>query len=172
MVFSVNIYLGASIAFMFCLIIPTILVFALKKHEKALKITTLVFLTLYLTLLFIGTTAELGYNGTTATFIVVFNKSWFTPSFMWFGTGILNLLVNIFLLFPVGFITFVFAKKHKFLKTILFAFALSIFIETYQMVLPIHRNTELGDVILNTISGAISAIYCFILSKLGAFNKQ
>lgn len=172
MVFSVNIYLGIAVAFMFCLIIPTILVFLLKKNEKALKITTIIFLSIYLILLFVGTTAELGYNGTTATFKIVFNKSWFSPSFMLFGTGSLNLLVNIFLLFPVGFVTFVFSKKYKFLKTILFAFALSLLIETYQIVLPIYRNTELGDIILNTISGVISAVYCTILTKLGAFNKK
>ena len=172
MIFSINVYLGIAIAFIFCLIIPTVLVFALKKYKKALKITTLIFLSIYLILLFVGTTAELGYHETTATFKVVFNKSWFTPSFMWFGTGLLNVLVNIFLLFPIGFVTFVFAKKHKFLKTILFAFVLSLFIETYQMVLPIYRNTELGDIVLNTLSGVLSAIYCAILTKLGAFNKQ
>lgn len=171
MTLKVNIYLGATLAFLFCVIIPTILVFALKKHERALKICTIIFSVVYLIFLFIGTTAELGFDGVNASFKIIFDKSWFSPAFMWFGTGTLNMLVNIFLLFPVGFVTFVFAKKHKFLKTILFAFLLSLFIETYQMVLPVHRNTELGDVILNTASGVISSVYCFVLSKLGAFQK-
>jgi len=75
-------------------------------------------------------------------------------------------LINLFMLFPIGFIVYVFSKDKPFLKTIIITLLVSLIIETLQFVLPIHRNTEILDIILNFLSGVISASYCHLLSKL------
>ena len=68
------------------------------------------------------------------------------------------------MLFPIGFIVHVFCKNHKFLKTILYSFLISLFIENYQFILPISRTTELTDLLFNTLGGVLSAK--FIKAKL------
>ena len=160
------------IAFLMMVVMPTILVFALKNHKKALKITTLIFAILYFACLFIGTTCVLNINSTSTSISFDFTKNWFSIDFLCFDFRIGNMLVNLSMLFPIGFIVYVFSNRKPFIKTIIIAFCLSLFIELYQFILPIHRNTELTDILFNTTSGLISATYCYILSKFNAFKKH
>ena len=76
------------------------------------------------------------------------------------------------MMFPVGFLVYIFSKKHRFIKTILIALILSFVIEFYQFMLPISRTTELTDLLFNGLSGIISAIYCYFLTKLGFFIEK
>lgn len=164
---SINLYLAFALAFLLMVAIPTTLVFALKNKPKVLKPIIAIMSIIYLCFLFIGTLTLFGKSGDTITFTFNFSSThWFSSYFIWGSFGKLNILINLLMLFPVGYIVFTFAKKHKFLKTILAAFLLSITIELLQFILPICRNTEILDIALNTISGVISATYCWLLSKI------
>lgn len=125
-----------------------------------------IILIVYLAIIFVGTTAVIKFKSNSMIIDYDFTNGWFSMSFLWFGSTKTNFFVNLIMMFPIGFFVFTFCKKHLILKTILFSFILSLIIETYQFVLPVARNTEVLDLILNTLSGAISAIYMFIMRKL------
>jgi glycopeptide antibiotics resistance protein len=167
-----NIFLCLSLFVLIGLILPTILVFALKNHQRTLKTIISVLLVCYLILLFIGTTFEVDLAFPNVSFNLKLNDNWFSLHFIAFNFGKINVLVNLALFLPLGFATFTLSKKHKVLKTVLFSFLLSTTIELSQWILPIYRNTEILDVILNTASGLISAIYCLFIQKLGAFSAK
>ena len=153
---------------------PIVLVFALKNHQKALKITTIIFACAYFVCMFIGVTCEL--HTTLSKTIVYFdyNHPWFSMDFLPYDFDLDNILINLFMFFPLGFIVYVFEEKKCFSKTIIFALCLSILVELLQFTLPIRRFTEITDLIYNTLSGLISAAVCEFLLKRGAFksNKQ
>ena len=157
----------AIILTIFCMLIfPTILFVVLKNKPRILKICTAVLFSFYVIFLFIGTTASISLKNNYLIINFYFNKPWLSLDFSWFGFSKTNTLINLFLLFPIGFVVYAFSSKKHFLKTILISLAISIIIELYQFVLPIHRNTELSDVIFNTISGLISATYCEVLTRV------
>ena len=99
------------IAFLMMVVMPTILVFALKNHKKTLKITTLIFAILYFACLFIGTTCVLNINSTSTSISFDFTKDWFSIDFLWFDFRIGNMLVNLSMLFPIGFIVYIFSNR-------------------------------------------------------------
>lgn len=163
----------AIIVTVFCmLILPTILFLLLKNKPRALKICAGALCVIYLVFLFIGTTASIGLKNGNVSINFYFDKPWLSLDFSWFGLSKINTLINLFLLFPVGFVVYAFSNKKQFLKTILISLAISIIIELYQFVLPIHRNTELSDVVFNTLSGLISATYCELLNKILKRNNK
>ena len=151
---------------------PVILVFALKNYPKILKITTVVLACFYFIFMFIGTTADISMTLSKTTIEFDFTKKWFNINFLLYDFDLDNIIINLFMFFPIGFIVYVFANKKPFIKTIIFAFCLSLFVELYQFILPIERYTELTDIIFNTASGLISATVCHYLSKLGAFKPN
>ena len=168
---KINICWAYAIAVLLMLIIPTILVFALKRKPKTLKVTAGVLITIYFGLLFVGTAGKISLSGENFTISFDFSKRWFSADFSWFETSARNVVINLFLLFPIGFAVYLFSPKHAFLKTVIFALAVSIFIELYQWILPIHRNSEISDILFNTVSGIISASYAEFLKKFGAFKQ-
>ena len=160
------------IAFFLMIVIPTILVFVLKNHQKALKIIAIIFSVLYFACLFVGTTCTLDIDFKTVNIGFDFTEKWCSIDFLLADFGFGNMLVNLSMFLPLGFIVYTFSKNKPFIKTIIFALALSLFIELYQFILPIYRNTELTDPLFNTISGLVSAAYCTVLLKLGAFKSN
>ncbi len=148
------------------LVIPTILFITLQNKPRVLKIYAIVLSVVYFILLFIGTTFSVKLINKNLVINPDFSHGWFSMSFLGFDFSITNTLINLALLFPIGFIIFTFAKKHKLLKTILFTFIISVFIELYQFILPVPRTTELTDILFNTLSGLISGLYCLFLEKI------
>ena len=122
------------------IVLPTILILTLKNHPKALKVSAIILAIIYFTLLFIGTTFHLSIRNGDLFIYSDFSQKWFSMNFLIASFHPVNLTINIILLFPLGFIVFFCAKKHPFLKTILFTFLLSLFIEIYQFVLPVRRH--------------------------------
>ena len=163
-------FLVFFIAFALMVALPTILVFALRNHQKALKITAIVFACIYFVFMFIGTTCTLDIDWNHSSIGFDFTEPWFSLDFISFEFKPGNILINLFMFFPLGFIVYIFTNKKPFIKTILFALTLSLFVELYQFILPIYRNTELTDIVLNTLSGLLSAIYCKILLHFEAFK--
>lgn len=160
------------LAFIFMAILPVVLSFALKNHQTALKITTIVLSCIYFVALFIGTTCDISISLNKTTIEFDYTHSWFTIDFLVYDFDLDNILINVFMFFPLGFIVYTFAKTKHFSKTIILALILSLCIELIQFVLPIHRYTELTDILFNTLSGLISAFACKLLSSKGAFKKS
>lgn len=160
------------IAFLLMVAVPIVLVFALKNHQKLLKILTIILACGYFVCLFIGTTADISMTLSKTIIEFNFTKKWFNIDFLLYDFDLDNILINLFMFFPLGFIVYVFADKKPFVKTIIAALCLSIFVELYQFILPIERFTELTDLIFNTTSGLISATVCHLLLKLGAFKPN
>ena len=165
------IYVYILIALILMIVLPTVLIFALKNKPKALKTCAIVLSVIYFSLLFIGTSFVVKIKNNNLVIYPDFSKEWLSMKFLTHNFSMTNILVNLILLFPLGFIVDVFAKDKKFLKTILLSFLISIFIELYQFVLPVPRTTELTDVLFNTLSGALSASYCFLIKKLNSKNQ-
>ena len=154
------------------LVLPTILILTLKNHPKALKICAIILSIIYFSLLFIGTTFSVSIKNNNLSIKPNFTKPWFSMRFLLFNFSKRNTLINLALLFPIGFIVDVFSKNHKILKTVIFSLALSIFIEMSQFILPVSRTTELTDILFNTLGGTISAFYCLFINKLGSNKKS
>lgn len=160
------------LVFFLMIILPTILILSLKNNPKALKISAICLAVIYFTLLFIGTTFRISIRNGNLSVYPDFSHQWFSMNFLISSFHPVNLTINIILLFPLGFIVFFCTKKHPFLKTIIFTFLLSLFIELYQFILPVTRTTELTDLFFNTSSGVISGLYCKILQKFGGFQTK
>ena len=172
MCMELNVYIAIALIVFLELVLPTVLCFALKNHQKALKICTIILAVIFFAFLFIGTSAEVTLENKIVSAHYKFDGNWFNFKFGFGSTGFINVLVNIFLLFPIGYIVFAFSEKHNFLKCVLWALAISLVIETYQWVLPVPRGTEIIDLLLNTASGAVAYLYCKLLSVLGGFKSK
>lgn len=154
----VNIYVAFLAGLLFVVILPILFFVILKNESKLLKFCAIIYMVCYFVLLFVGVTSTINFDKSSVIINLAFDGEWFSPNFVLFGGGIVNSLINLVMFFPLGLLVYSFSKKKKFLKTILLALILSIIIETLQWILPISRNTELLDVLLNTISGVISAL--------------
>ena len=161
----INFYFAFVLTLIFIIILPTIIYIYIKDDSIKKKIS-IIYFCIYLLILFVGTIAEIDIK--LPNLIVNFNFSypWFSSYFLWFNFDIDNLIVNILLMIPVGFFTYSFCKNRKFLKTIIVSICISIIIEIYQTILPVYRNTEILDLILNLLSGTISAIFYKFLQNL------
>ena len=168
---TINLILCVVLFCLFILIIPIIVSFCLRRHKKALKIVAIISFVVYLFFLFYGTLCKISIDYPDITFDLKFDSPWFSLYFLTFNFGKTNVLINLVIFLPIGFFVYATCDKKCFLKTILLSFFLSVFIELLQWILPVYRNTEILDVILNTISGLLSALLCQILYKMGAFRK-
>lgn len=153
------------------IVLPTILILSLKNHPKSLKISAIILSIIYFVLLFIGTTFKMSIKNGNLSIYPDFSHEWFSIKFLLASFHPINLTINLILLFPIGFIVFSFAKKQPFIKTIIFAFLISILIELYQFILPVTRTTEVTDILFNTLSGLLSALYCKCLQKFEGFKN-
>ena len=76
-----------------------------------------------------------------------------------------DFVINILMLVPLGFLLGPTFERFAIIKSVAICASFSIIIECMQLVLPIGRNPQLNDIILNTLSGLIGVI-CFYLLKL------
>ena len=168
----INILFACLMMFLLMVVLPTILLVVLKKHQRFLRVCTIILSIVYFIFLFVGTTAKVFIQGNEVVLYYNFSYEWFSMRFLPYSFAFRNIAVNLALFFPIGFIVYIFAKNRKFVKTIIFAFLLSILVEFYQFILPVGRTTELTDLLFNTLSGVISAGYCFLLQKIGLFVEK
>lgn len=163
---EINLYVLACLFFFGLFVLPFSAMIIFKNKRTVLKIIMSIFLVIYLSSIFVGTTAEITTKKTSMIIDYNFSAGWFSMSFLWAGSTITNFFINIIMMFPMGLFVFSFCKEHLVLKTILFSFILSFIIETYQFILPVARNTEILDLVLNTLSGTISAYFMLAMKKL------
>ena len=163
---TINLFILIFICFIFLILTPIIILFYTRNNFKNRKIFMFIFSCFYFFVLIAGTICTIENQFPNLIFNFDFNNNWFLLKFLLFNFGISNILINIGMLIPIGFIVYSFSKNNNFLKIILLSIFISIFIELYQWVLPINRDTEIGDLIMNSFSGLISAIFCKILKKI------
>lgn len=163
---NINLYFGIIVGLIFIIVLPILIFIFLFKHKKLFKIFTTFYFICYFVSLFILTTAQIKFSNSLVTINLAFDNNWFSPKLIIFGGGTFNIFINIIMFFPLGLLTFWVNKKHKFIYTIIFSFIISVFVETMQLILPVNRTTELFDIILNTISGIISAFSFYVLYNL------
>lgn len=88
-----------------------------------------------------------------------FASSAFTVSFK-------NLMGNILIFFPMGFIVPYVAKKRKMLIVILYSVIFSSFIEIMQLIYLSSRRPDVDDIILNTLGGIVGYLIFLIYKRI------
>lgn len=185
MTIYLNVYFLLLWVGMFLFFLPSFYMLKIK-DKKLMKKTAKIYLILYVIALLVGTTAEIGKVGNYFYAKLTFDKPWFNASFLVANLSFDNVLINVFMFFPLGFFVYeffsqklllvcddknlknsqnkkIYTNSYSFFLTILISFLTSLLIETYQIVLPIYRNSELADIVFNTLSGIVSATYFEIL---------
>jgi len=155
----------------FYIIIPTILTFL--KNSKVKKILDITYSVLFFIMLFVGVFGKIDINKTFTTIFFDFTNEMFSKQFN-FKFWIVNFqdfIINISMLFPLGYIFTSFIKSKK---VVLISFVLGLLtgmiIEISQFLLPIYRSPQLSDIILNGVSALIGAIYFYLIRKLALKN--
>lgn len=131
------------------------------------KIYSWLLFIIYLIILCIGVFSEIEITKQSIifNFEININYCFNVDKFLLWGFGLSNILINITMFIPFGMFIY-YITKQRFWLTILIGFLSSLAIEFLQLALPIIRNAELFDIIANTISCAIGAIYCLVIIKV------
>lgn len=163
---KINLYLLGIISIIVLIILPILIFEATNRNQLLRKKLMFIFSVFYFVLLIAGTICKIDNDYPYLIFSFDFTQPWFKIKFMLFNFGISNILINLGMFIPLGYIVVTFSPKKYFFKTIILSFLFSIIIELYQWILPITRDSEIGDIILNCLSGVMSACWCKILEKL------
>lgn len=166
---EINLILAILLSIFFMVILPSIAIFIFINNKRLLKILGIVFFIVFLIILLILTLGNVKITYSSVILSFVTNNSWFSLDFAFANFNKQNILLNTFMLFPVGAFVISINTKHSFIKTILISLVISLIIETLQFVLPVDRTTEILDLILNTISGIIGYGYFYLVNK---FSKR
>ena len=168
----INLILAIILSLFFMVILPAFFL-VLFYNKPSLKWITLAFSIIYFIMLFVGVFGKVDIDTQNISITFESNNSWFIAShFSWFSFDTINILLNLFMLFPLGAIVLASTKKHAFLKTVAFSFCTSLFIEFMQFALPINRTVEVTDLLYNTLSGIIGFLFFWLILKLFKKNNQ
>jgi len=161
--FSINIILGFGLAFIFLFILPF---FITRK-----KCLTLTYFFIYIALLVLGVFTGISIHNNQISFSLLITNKWFNNEWIIASFGKLNIIINIFLCFPLGVAPQVLLKKPSFLKIISIGILFTFSIEFLQFTLPIYRNPELFDLLTNTLSVILGFYYYLIIKKHKVFSS-
>lgn len=171
---TVNQHLFVGLLFSCAILIP-ILAVALIRNKRALIITTLIFMVLYLGILMVGVLGSLSLKNGNIIIKMSFNYH-SKKSIHWaLSTPIRDAVKNILMFIPFGVGGYVVLKlkgekTYKILILLLIAGAsFGIVIESLQYFLPINRMVQFIDVINNGLScllGGIISHICYLIGKL------
>lgn len=140
-----------------------------RNKPSLLKVITIILLVLYLiclTILTLVTNVSFSKNGVDITLIQ--SAPWFSKKILWTFShlSLIDFLINIVMMYPLGYLIAILSKHNLackiILKTFAFSFLVSLCIESLQWTLPVLRNPTLSDIIFNSISGIIGSS-CFII---------
>lgn len=163
---EINLILAIIILTSLFLIVPTFAIVVFFNNKKILKNLGIVFFVFYLVGLFVLVLGQVNLVGEKVTLYFYTDSKWFNIYFLWADFGKINILINLFMLFPVSGFVFSQTENKCLLKTILLSFLISLLIETTQFILPINRCTEVFDIVLNVCSGIIGYTYFCLLFKI------
>ena len=159
--FSIDIRLGFILAFIFLFIFPLFI-----KNKKPLALT---YFFIYISFLLIGVFSGISIHHNQISFNLLITNKWFNNEWIVASFGKLNIIINIFLCFPLGVILPTLLKKPSFLKIIFIGILFTFCIEFLQFTLPIYRNPELFDLLTNTLSVILGFYYYLIIKKTQRF---
>lgn len=158
---SLNLILAFSLGFTFILVVPFFIIFFAKK-----RIYHISYIILYLIILLILVLLDVTiFNNKIHISFTITNK-WFNNKLSLAYFDFTSILINLFLLFPLGCIIPCLTRKKILIKILLFSLFASIYIELLQFSLPINRSSELLDVLNNLISGILGYLYYLVLIKI------
>ena len=152
---SINFKLAFVLGLIAFFVVPTVIIFCFYKNKKVLKILGIIFFILYCIALACLVFGRFSIKNGVASLWFDFSYPWFSMKFLWFGTGEVGLMYNLFMLIPVGAFVISQTTKKRFLKTVGLSLLISFCIELFQFILPISRYTEVFDLVTNTTSGII-----------------
>lgn len=134
------------------------------KGKDALFVRTLMYiyliLLIYVTLMPIVTSLPFLFNHP----YIPMNLNIFDDLINGRGDYFRQIILNIIMTIPFGFLLPIINKKSMFLKTILCTFLLSLCIELLQPLIDGARSSDITDLITNTIGGAVGYV-CFLVLK-------
>lgn len=155
--FSIDLRLFFLIMFLFIFVIPLFL----KR-----KTFVILYLSIYFLVLSLGVFFDITLTKESISFSLLLTKIWANNpiSIAYFNS--LSVLINLFLLFPLGFICPIVIKKCTIIKIIILGTVVSFTIEFLQFLLPIIRYPEVLDIINNTISVILGYMYYLLVNKI------
>lgn len=156
---QINFTLAVIIFLILFLVFPTLMIVVFFNNKKVLKIVGIVCFVLYCVALACLVFGRVSIKNNVASLTFETNSKWFSSYFIWGSFGKTNVIYNLIMFFPVSAFIISQTKNKIFLKTLLTSFIMTIIIESFQFILPIVRNTEVLDIVLNTISGIIGYLY-------------
>ena len=151
-------------------ILPSLLCIFIKNDKLLFRLSLIYFLIFLVVLAFcVFTTVDIGKDFVTIN--IVNNGKWFSKKISFvFNNDLKDILINLAMLFPVGFITGCWTryKNKKFMLIWAFVIGLCIgsIIEFGQFAFPIDRSVQLSDIVYNGLSGLIGGINYFLLNLI------
>ncbi len=150
------------------IVVPTVLLLAIKSDKK-IKVITYIAISLFFVVLACGVLGKISIGKDVVSVSFDFSNYWADKAIHWdFNIDKTDLLLNIFMLIPIGAFSVVRLKNKK--LSILFGLILGLLtgfvIESVQYILPVYRSVQLSDIVLNGISGLIGAIYYYLVYLL------
>ena len=159
--FSLDIKAFLFLAIIFTFLVPIVLI----KVKNKLLLMSYVFI--YFTIIILGVFSYIEVSYMTISFSILFTHSFFTNHFSIFSFDLFGIIINLFLLFPLGFSLPLLKKSTNYYTIAIISFIISFSIEILQYILPIIRYPELLDTINNVISAILGySYYLFLKGRL------
>lgn len=158
------------------LLLPSLLSIFIK-NDKTLYKLSLVYKTVFFACLAICvfSTVTIGKDGVLIEFIN--NGKWCSKNISFeFKADKVDILINIAMLFPIGFTTMAKAryreKKNAILLALLIGLCTGSVIELFQFILPVNRSVQLSDIVYNGISGFLGGCYFYLLNLISTKKRK
>ena len=181
----INLKLAIVLIVFFFIFYPLIIIFCFRKNLKVLQIIAKLSFIFYLVLVSILVFGDVGVKNNLFFVRLIADVPWFTLDFCIASFSKSNILYNLIMMIPISAFVYAnsnileinskdFVKNQKIiiLKTILVSFAISLFIEVFQFILPVSRTTELFDLVTNTFSGVLGYVFFFFLILIYKIIKE
>jgi glycopeptide antibiotics resistance protein len=159
----------AILLIIFLVLAPLVIIFV--QNQTIFKTIIITLFIFYLIVLFANTTGSMRFQNNSVTIEVILKGGWFDKEILmtWIPNEFGDFYRNIIMFVPLGTFTTLIKPssfKKTMLITVIVAFCTSFLIEFLQFMLPIHRWPQISDVIFNTLSAIIGAIFAFICLKI------
>ena len=145
-------------------ILPLVLIFIVTNKRKLVG-KAKILLALYSILIVIGVFTKVVVTKNMVTITLDFSSGWLNKHIKWGidGLNVIDAIINLIMLIPVGIALYIFYEDTKPLKYIIFialigGLIIGLVIEVLQFILPCTRSVQLTDVILNAISLGFGAV--------------
>lgn len=158
----------------FYVIVPFLILIV--KNKKAQKILAIISFCIFIAVLIVGTLGKIDISKNNTTITFENTGKWFDKNINFSFSNLTkqDILINLFMLIPVGFFaSYVFENKKWWAKILIataFGFCFGFAIEFCQFTFPVPRSVQFSDVIFNTISSTLGALlflfYQFLVNKI------